>query len=248
MSIIEQPHTTDLCGLCLASLHTADTCSLRMACCGSQVHLLCHDDNLDDNGDHGDRDKGNKGNKGKCLTCKTSQRFFQGQEKSEDKQRRMSADQGDAAAQVVVSEQCPFGVDSADGADNGADNNNGADADGVQQSYAKPSELYEIVMSNAKVARANQLPGLPFSNGHGIIEQSFETDMFCRKLDTKLKTMYVCDNNNNVCKGTTAQLKPCPRCRLALYCNAACRKAHWKQHKKICKRMVKDMQLFNSKK
>ncbi|KAI0042335.1 hypothetical protein FA95DRAFT_1637343 [Auriscalpium vulgare] len=41
------------------------------------------------------------------------------------------------------------------------------------------------------------------------------------------ETCWHCDNN-------TPGLQRCTRCRLALYCNAACQKAAWKTHKSAC--------------
>jgi MYND finger len=45
-------------------------------------------------------------------------------------------------------------------------------------------------------------------------------------------TMAKCDN----CGAEKQGLKPCAQCGTARYCNHACQKAAWKQHKKVCKK------------
>ena len=35
-------------------------------------------------------------------------------------------------------------------------------------------------------------------------------------------------------------LKMCGRCKSVFYCNRKCSKAHWKKHKKSCKKLVKE--------
>lgn len=36
------------------------------------------------------------------------------------------------------------------------------------------------------------------------------------------------------CNSMQEEMKRCSRCKMVLYCDAICQKAHWKQHKKIC--------------
>lgn len=42
----------------------------------------------------------------------------------------------------------------------------------------------------------------------------------------------VCDN----CGNSKPDLKACTRCEKVKYCNHACQKAAWREHKKVCKR------------
>ena len=54
----------------------------------------------------------------------------------------------------------------------------------------------------------------------------------------QLKSMVgVCDGCN--LPMPAAELKTCTGCKIVVYCGKACQKAHWKQHKEVCRRMPK---------
>lgn len=44
-----------------------------------------------------------------------------------------------------------------------------------------------------------------------------------------------CDNND--CK-ETINLKVCAGCKIIQYCSSICQKQHWKEHKKLCKKII----------
>ena len=55
------------------------------------------------------------------------------------------------------------------------------------------------------------------------------------------------DDNNNLLncaacgKGDDDGLKACTSCKLVKYCNATCQRAHWKAHKKGCKKRAAEL-------
>ncbi|KAF8582529.1 hypothetical protein K439DRAFT_142344 [Ramaria rubella] len=70
-------------------------------------------------------------------------------------------------------------------------------------------------------------------NGTSLDDESEEPRKYCvqSNVDQDGLELWKCSH----CGNPSAMLKKCTRCAKARYCDASCQRAHWSEHKKVCK-------------
>ena len=231
----EQPEEDEECSICLDSLPKDASKFMRARCCGKGMHFKCRDGVLVSSMSHKQKNH--------CVMCRTK---YPNGSKEEIEQLRPWVVKEKAWAQSMLGQ-------------------NYAHGEGVEQSYQRAKELWELAANQGDAAAQNNL-GILYANGHGV-EQSFEAARAwwmksaeqgneqaitgLQQLDefegrttpsfTPPKRCSLCDTPET----PTHKINDCP-CFGAQYCNAKCQTSQWKLHKKEHRRLCKELKLTNT--
>ena len=138
----EQTEEKEECSICLDSLPKFASEFTRMTCCGKGLHTKCYDNIF--------KSSMTDKQKNRCIMCRTESH------KSEEEQTERVcrwAEKGKAWAQSVLGQRYYAGL-------------------GVEQSYQRAKELYELAATQGNV-EAQYTLGNMYDNGKGV-DQSYE--------------------------------------------------------------------------
>ena len=138
----EQPEEDEECSICLDRLPKDASKFMRARCCGKGMHFKCRDGVLVSSMSHKQKNH--------CVMCRTK---YPNGSKEEIEQLRPWVVKEKAWAQSMLGQ-------------------NYAHGEGVEQSYQRAKELWELAANQGDAAAQNNL-GILYANGHGV-EQSFE--------------------------------------------------------------------------
>ena len=126
------------CSICLNSLPKFSSKFSRAVCCGKGMHDKCRDGVLASSMSQKQKDH--------CVMCRT--KYPESAEETV-KQLRLWVEKGKAWAQSLLGERYEFGL-------------------GVEQSYQRARELYELSASQGYASAQNNL-GVMFEHGLGVL-------------------------------------------------------------------------------